>query len=455
MTITNKLSNKVDIKTLLKLTIPIFLELIFQVLLGNVDKIMVRNDASANAINQANSILDMLTISISMLAAGSLILINQYKGAKDKDSEQKVYSVAFFFNILISFILSAVIFIFADEIFNLMNVSSAFYDEAIIYIKINGAFLFLQAIILSLATFLRSNALVLEGFIVSAAFNVLNVGLNALFLYGFKITGVTGVAIATVISRCIGVIALFIMIYKLTDIKLSIKNCIFKAKGMLKKLLKVSVPSAGESFSYSISQIVILSIINIIGLTLTAAAPTAKTYTNIMVQFSFIFTSSITQAMQIMLGRYLGARDVENAEKLINKTLSLSIISSVVISAIQAILSGFIFSLFTKDKEVIRLCQYIMWIEIALEIGRAINITLVRALQTSGDVFFPTILAVIFCWAVAVVGSYVFGVVFKMGIVGVWIAMSIDELCRGFIFIIRLKKGKWKKMNLINNVKAE
>ena len=169
---------------------------------------------------------------------------------------------------------------------------------------------------------------------------------------------------------------------------------------MLKKLLKVSVPSAGESFSYSISQIVILSIINIIGLTLTAAAPTAKTYTNIMVQFSFIFTSSITQAMQIMLGRYLGARDVENAEKLINKTLSLSIISSVVISAIQAILSGFIFSLFTKDKEVIRLCQYIMWIEIALEIGRAINITLVRALQTSGDVFFPTILAVIFCWAV-------------------------------------------------------
>ena len=44
----------VNIKTLLKLTIPIFLELILQVLLGNVDKIMVRSDASANAINQAN-----------------------------------------------------------------------------------------------------------------------------------------------------------------------------------------------------------------------------------------------------------------------------------------------------------------------------------------------------------------------------------------------------------------
>ena len=174
-----------------------------------------------------------------------------------------------------------------------------------------------------------------------------------------------------------------------------------------------------------------------------------------MIQFSFIFTSSITQAMQIMLGRYLGARKTDEAEKLINKTLFLAIASSIVISLVQAIFSKYIFSLFTKDQDVIKLCQYIMWIEVALEIGRAINITLVRALQTSGDVFFPTILAIIFCWAVAVVGSYVFGVVLKMGIVGVWIAMTIDELCRGAIFIVRLKNGKWKNLNLINNMQFD
>ena len=92
-----------------------------------------------------------------------------------------------------------------------------------------------------------------------------------------------------------------------------------------------------------------------------------------------------------------------------------------------------------------------MIIEIALELGRAINITLVRALQTSGDVLFPTILSIIFCWGVATLGSFVFGVSFKFGIIGVWVAMSIDELARGFIFIIRLIKGKWTKINLINN----
>ena len=93
------MQKKIDLKLLLKLTIPIFLELIFQMLLGSVDKVMVRNDFSANAINQASTILDMLTISMSVLASGSLILISQYKGAKDKESENKIYSIAFFFNV--------------------------------------------------------------------------------------------------------------------------------------------------------------------------------------------------------------------------------------------------------------------------------------------------------------------------------------------------------------------
>lgn len=445
-------SKCVSIKTLLKLSIPIFFELILQVLLGNVDKVMVNSDSAANAINQANSILDMLSVSISVLAAGSLILINQYKGASNIEGEKKIYSVAFTFNLLLSLVLGMGLLLFGKEILTLMKVSSSYFNEALLYLRINGSCLFLQAIFLTLSTFLRSNTFVMQGFIVSASINALNVGLNALFLYALDMNPILAVALGTVISRIIGCMILFVLIVKLPKIKISLKEGLLSKKGELKKLLKISVPSAGESLSYSLSQIVILAIINIIGMKISAAAPTAKTYTNIMVQFSFIFTSSITQGMQIILGRYLGARQMDNAEETIRKTLKIAIISSIMIAFIQALFSKQIFSFFTNDGEVIRLCSYIMWIEVGLELGRAINITLVRALQTSGDVVFPTLLAVIFCWFVAVIGSYLFGVVFKLGIVGVWIAMTIDELVRAVIFIIRLKRGSWKKRNLVDNI---
>ena len=137
-----------------------------------------------------------------------------------------------------------------------MNVSENYFDEALVYIRINGGFLLLQAITLTLSSFLRSNALVVHGFIASACTNLLNVILNSLFLYVLKLDPVLGVSIATVISRFIGIIALFILVFKLTDVKLKLKSALKNFKE-LKKLLKISLPSAGESFSYSLSQIVI------------------------------------------------------------------------------------------------------------------------------------------------------------------------------------------------------
>ncbi len=444
-------STKKDTKLLLKLALPIFFELILQVLLGNVDKIMVNNTNLANAITQATTIIDMLTVSISVLAAGSLILINQYKGANNFEKEKSIYSVAFFFNLLLALILGLLLVIFGKYILILMKVESGYFDETLLYLRLCGGLLVFQAIILTFSSFLRSNTFVVQGFIVSISINILNVGLNALFLYILKLPGILAVSLGTIVSRFIGCIILLILIYRLAKIKLSIKDAIKNSKTELKKLLKLSIPSAGESISYSLSQIVILTIINIVKDEISPGADTAKSYVNIMVQFSFIFTSSVTQAMQILLGRYLGSRDMEKAEKLIIKTLLISIISSIAIALAQALLARPIFSLFIDDYDIVTLCVKIMFIEILLEIGRAINITFVRALQTSGDVLFPTILAIIFCWGVAVVGSYILGISFALGIIGIWIAMTIDELCRGVIFIIRFKKGKWKKYNLVKN----
>lgn len=92
-----------------------------------------------------------------------------------------------------------------------------------------------------------------------------------------------------------------------------------------------------------------------------------------------------------------------------------------------------------------------MFVEIFLEIGRAFNIVFVRSLQTSGDVMFPTILAIIFCWVVAVFGSFLFGsyTFLGLGLVGIWISMAIDECSRAVIFIFRWRSGKWKNIILL------
>ena len=201
-------STKKDTKLLLKLALPIFFELILQVLLGNVDKIMVNNANLANAITQATTIIDMLTVSISVLAAGSLILINQYKGANNFEKEKNIYSVAFFFNLLLALILGLLLVIFGKYILILMKVESSYFDETLLYLRLCGGLLVFQAIILTFSSFLRSNTFVVQGFIVSISINILNVGLNALFLYILKLPGILAVSLGTIVSRFIGCIIL-------------------------------------------------------------------------------------------------------------------------------------------------------------------------------------------------------------------------------------------------------
>ncbi len=75
---------------------------------------------------------------------------------------------------------------------------------------------------------------------------------------------------------------------------------------------------------------------------------------------------------------------------------------------------------------------------------------MVSSLQAAGDIKFPVVLGIISNWSVAVLLSYIFGIVLNMGLVGVWIAMASDECLRGPVYLFRFRSGVWKKKNLID-----
>ena len=383
---------------LFHLTVPIFLELLLQMLVGNIDKVMVGNDFSAAAINNANTVLDMLTVSLSVLSTASLILINQYKGSGDPQRESQVYVLSFYFNLALSIVISLFIFIFADPILTLIKTPAEIRSEALSYLRITGGFLFLQSMMLSLSAYLRSNALMIQSLVISVFFNLLNICGNALFLYVIGIKGAVGVAIPSTISRAVGAIVLWFSVRRHLNLNLTFLKLKGIPRSELYKLLKLGLPSCGESISYSFSQIVILSIINLIGTT----AAVVKTYSSMLAMCSFLLTSAISQAMQILLGRELGASRKDEAEHLIRYVTLVSCLTSFAVSSAIFLFSRQIFGLLTDNPEVVRLCRTVMAIDIVLELGRAVNIVLVRAFQTCGDVIYPTTLAVIFCWEHAI-----------------------------------------------------
>src|SRR5699024_2468946 len=85
----------------------------------------------------------------------------------------------------------------------------------------------------------------------------------------------------------------------------------------------------------------------------------------------------------------------------------------------------------------------VLWLIVLVEPGRAINIVLMNALKASGDVQFPVFIGIISMWSIAAVLSYVLGISFHLGLVGVWIAQGLDEWFRG---IFALRRWRMKPM---------
>lgn len=442
-----KSSNEIS---LFKLVWPIFIELALVMLVGNADQFMISSyseDAVAG-VGNANQILNFFVIAFSVFSMSTIILVSQYKGAKNYEKVETIYTLSLVVNFIISLVISIIVLIFSEPIFHFMKVDSDVLPYALTYIRIVGGFIFLQAILTAFSAIFKSARLMMQTMLISIAINIFNVIGNLILINGygpFPRLGVVGVSISTCVSRAIGIIFCIIIFVRNKELKMSFKNLKPFPTVELKKMLGIGIPSGAEVVSYNLSQIFILRMINSFG----KFVVTTKYFTQLFAYFSYLYAMAVSQASQIIIGHYIGAKQIDDADKRIKKTLIMSVIVSLFMSVTLYLLSSHLFGIFTDNPEIINLGKKILFIEIFLEIGKCSNIALVRSLQAAGDVKFPTTVGIISMWVIAFGLSLVLGVFCNLGLIGVWIAMALDENIRAVIFVFRWRSGVWKTKNLI------
>ena len=442
-------------KYMLLLTVPIFIELLLQLVVGYSDQIMMSQYENAvNGIANANTVINVILNVFIVLSSASIILITQYRGAKDKNKEEQVYYSSFWFNFITSLIITAIVVGLSRFYLVWIQTPESALNDAILYSMIAGGSIVFQVMATTLSSYLKANNFMKESMITNIIMNVINIVGNIVLINVFAQIDmpIIGVALSSSISRIIGFIILLIIYIKKVGVSLSFRKFIHNRR-MIKLILRVGAPSGGESLSYQTSQIIIQMVVNqiVIYNMNNVGIGNIKTYASMFAMVTYLFTSAVSQSMQVIVGELLGAGETKAVDIVVKKTRNISIIASTSIALIFFLLSDYMFRIFhVTDPELLKIAKGVMGIEIALEFGRAFNIVYVRALQTSGDVVFPTVSAIIFCWSVAVVGSFVFGspYVLNMGLLGVWMAMALDECIRAAIFVVRWHNGRWKTFNL-------
>lgn len=436
---------------LFNLAWPIFIETALFMLLGFVDVFVLSryDDLAASAVGTANQAVSIVTIVFTVISGASAVLISQYLGAEKRENASRIAALSLTINFIFGIVISLGLVLFNRQILSFIGAKGQLLELSGQYLSIVGGFIFLQAVLSNVSVIIRNHGLTKITMYVTVGMNIVNTGLDVLFvlgLLGFPKLGVTGVAIATTFSRIAGMIVLGIVLFTKVE-----KPSIFKLlkpfpKGDLKDIFKIGIPSALETFLYNLSQLVITSLVLNF---LTEAELITKTYVQNITMFFYLFAVAIAQASQIITGHLVGAKKTEEAYRQGFRSYSFALAIAAGICVIGVILRSQLMGIFTADEAVITMGANILLINTVLEFGRTTNLVLIACLRGSGDVYFPTFCAIFSNWLISVLGSYLLAVVFGMGIYGLWIALAADECIRGIMMILRWKSGKWKAKRVV------
>lgn len=431
---------------LMRLTWPIFVETSLMMMLGMGDIFMLGSysDYSVAAVGVVNQILNMVFLLFGVVTTGTSVLCARYLGERDDASVKALVSVSILFNLCFGALMSVVLAIYAPEILTLMDLRPELMGDAVSYMRIVSSFAFMQSLSLTLSAILRSLQRPKFPMMAILIVNIINVIGNYTFIYGHfgaPELGVEGAAIATVISRTVSVAVLVYSLFKVVMPDFTTANVLPFRWDKLREVLHIGLPSAGEHISYSLSQVIVLYFINMV----SNEALIARTYVANIVMAVYLFAFSIAQSNSITAGFLFGERRCLAAHRITIFSVRLTIFISLVIGTLIALSGKHIVALLTDNAEVIALSAIVVWIDVLLEIGRALNMIVIQALRAVGDYIFPVAFGALSVWGIATGMSYVLGIYWGLGLAGIWWAFTIDENFRGVAMLRRWNRMDWAR----------
>jgi len=445
----NKRKNGIK-EGLRKLVVPIFIETLLIMMLGAVDTVMLSqySDEAVAAVGVVNQLVMFAFLIFEIINMGTSVLCSQYLGAKLPHKVVQVVGVSLLLNILIGLGVSAVLYFGAPWLLHMMGLRAELMTYGVNYMEIVGAFAFFQALSLTISASLKSADKAIYPMMVVVVVNVLNIIGNYTLIFGkfgMPALGVEGAAISTAFARGVSMVILFVILFRKHISRFPLKYFRPFPWIELKNLLKIGIPSAGENMSYSLSQVVLTYFINLLG----NEALAARMYVVNVVMFVYLFTIAMAQGGAISIGHLVGKKRIRGAYLLGKYVMRLSVLVSVTLSCIWALMGKTMFGWLTDNPEIIRMGVMVLYVDIILEIGKAINIYATNALRATGDVNYPFYVGVVMQWGVAVGCGYLFGIHWGWGLVGMWFAFLLDENIRGIIFVRRWNSMKWARKGFV------
>lgn len=435
--------------TIIKLAWPIVVSMFLEFALVITDYFWVGflGTPEQDAITTSAIVSWTLFATSAIIVTGLTALVSRTVGGK-RLSDAAFYSrQGLIMAIGFGVVFCAVGSLLTPEILRFMKASPLVINLGIPYLRIYFGGIIFLFINEALGAIFRASGDTKSPTIAFATGTILNIFLDPLLIFGwgpFPELGVTGAALATIISVFISFL-IFIMLTLKRKLEFSLSNW-YRTRpdfGTMLKIFNIGIPISAQNMVFVAVYWFIIQIVHHYG----DAAGAAMGVGNRMESLSYLTTFAFSIAAATLVGQNLGANQPERAAKCAWGTVGIVVGETFVISVLFIVLPQYIAGVFTSDPEVLKIAiDYLIILGLS-QVFMGIEIVLEGAFSGAGNTVPPM--------SVSIPGSiarlplaYYFCFVLDIGINGVWWTLTITSFVKAIILFFWFRKGNWKRKKL-------
>lgn len=436
-----------DIRTTLNMAWPAMLESFFTAFAGLVDSLMV-SSLGSYAVAAVGLTTQPKFLGLAFFIAANVsisALVARRKGEDRREEANRIFATFLVFILIMAVLFSILLVIFADPVIRFCGSEEATHDSAVLYFRIiMGGMIFnvVQMGVNSAQRGAGNTRITMRTNLVS---NTVNIIANYLLIqghFGFPALGIRGAALATVLGTVVASIMSVASVWKkdtFVSIPLIIGQRIRPGLEALKNIVRVGYSVFAEQVLMRIGFMLTALMAADQGTNAMAAHQVGM---NIM-GLSFSFGDGLQATAVALIGYSLGAKQPEQAKKYGRTCRMIGGVISVILAAVYYFGARLLMGLFFREPEIVAIGVSIMHVIIFVVVLQIAQVIYMGCLRGAGDTLYTAIASTVSVTVMRTLGSWLFGYVLGMGIVGIWFGVVADQLSRFLFATIRFRQGKW------------
>ncbi len=430
-----------------KLVIPIVIQNLLSATVNSTDVIMLNyvGQSAISAVSLAAQYATILFMFYYGLGTGATMLCAQYYGKKDFKAIRIVEGIALRFSVAASSIFALLVLTIPELLMRVYTNDAELIALGASYLRILSVCYLCWGVIEIYLAVLRSIGQVAISTALNALAFVLNIILNAVFIFGLfgaPKLGVVGVAIATSASRVVELVGCIIVSMRNEEVKMKLSYMFMKNKALFSDFVKMSLPALGNDIIWGVG----FSMYSVILGHLGNDAVAANSFVTVVRNFGTVLCFGMASAGGILLGNEIGEGKIEKAREDARRIMKLTVISGAIGGILVLLVTPIVLQVADVTELARHYLKYMLLINTYYIMGAAVNTTLIAGVfRAGGDSRFGFFCDLFTMWGYGVPLGFIAAFLLKLPVLGVYFLLCTDEFVKWPWVLKHYRSDKWLK----------